>query len=88
MQLMQESTLNQATIDELLPVGLRNLETVRTYVNEALFFSRASQLKVAPACSMPPFATLSPWSNRRPRPRKSKSVSAPVRTSSWKWTRS
>jgi signal transduction histidine kinase len=48
LQLMQESTLNQATIDELLPVGLRNLETVRTYVNEALFFSRASQLKGTP----------------------------------------
>jgi signal transduction histidine kinase len=48
MQLMRESTLNQATIDELLPVGLRNLETVRTYVNEALFFSRASQLKASP----------------------------------------
>src|SRR5208283_2287110 len=48
MQLMRESALNQATIDELLPVGLRNLETVRTYVNEALFFSRASQLKGAP----------------------------------------
>jgi signal transduction histidine kinase len=45
MQLMRESALNQGTIDELLPVGLRNLETVRTYVNEALFFSRASQLK-------------------------------------------
>jgi signal transduction histidine kinase len=48
MQLMQESSLNQATIDELLPVGLRNLETVRSYVNEALFFSSASQLKGTP----------------------------------------
>ena len=48
LQLMRESALNQATIDELLPVGLRNLETVRTYVNEALFFSRASQLKGTP----------------------------------------
>lgn len=48
LQLMRESTLNQATIDELLPVGLRNLETVRTYVNEALFFSRASTLQGAP----------------------------------------
>ena len=47
LQLMRESTLNQATIDELLPVGLRNLETVRTYVNEALFFSRASTLQGA-----------------------------------------
>jgi signal transduction histidine kinase len=48
LQLMRESALNQATIDELLPVGLRNLETVRTYVNEALFFSRASQLQGRP----------------------------------------
>jgi signal transduction histidine kinase len=48
LQLMRESALNQGTIDELLPVGLRNLETVRTYVNEALFFSRASQLKGTP----------------------------------------
>jgi len=48
MQLMRESAQNQGTIDELLPVGLRNLETVRTYVNEALFFSRASQLKGTP----------------------------------------
>jgi len=45
LQLLRESALNQGTIDELLPVGLRNLETVRTYVNEALFFSRASQLQ-------------------------------------------
>ena len=45
LQLLQESKLNQETIDELLPVGLRNLETVRTYVNEALFFSRSSQLQ-------------------------------------------
>jgi signal transduction histidine kinase len=44
LQLMRESALHQAIIDELLPVGLRNLETVRTYVNEALFFSRSSQL--------------------------------------------
>ena len=48
LQLLDESALNQATIDELLPVGLRNLETVRTYVNEALFFSRASQLQGRP----------------------------------------
>ena len=39
LQLLQESRMNQETIDELLPMGLRNLQTVRTYVNEALFFS-------------------------------------------------
>jgi signal transduction histidine kinase len=48
LQLLRESDLNQETIDELLPVGLRNLETVRAYVNEALFFSRASQLQGTP----------------------------------------
>jgi signal transduction histidine kinase len=44
LQLLRESKMNQETIDELLPMGLRNLETVRTYVNEALFFSRSSKL--------------------------------------------
>jgi signal transduction histidine kinase len=28
----------------LLPMGLRNLETIRSYVNEALFFSRSATL--------------------------------------------
>ncbi|MGA2174725.1 MAG: ATP-binding protein [Verrucomicrobiota bacterium] len=44
LQLFRESRLNQETIDELLPMCLRNLETVRSYVNEALFFSRSSKL--------------------------------------------
>jgi signal transduction histidine kinase len=44
LQLCLESRLNQETIDELLPMGLRNLETVRSYVNEALFFSRSAKL--------------------------------------------
>jgi signal transduction histidine kinase len=48
LQLLQESRLNQETIDELLPMGLRNLETVRAYVNEALFFSRSSMLQGKP----------------------------------------
>ncbi|MGD0812458.1 MAG: ATP-binding protein [Verrucomicrobiota bacterium] len=48
LQLLQESKLNQEAIDELLPMGLRNLETVRTYVNEALFFSRESKLQGKP----------------------------------------
>jgi signal transduction histidine kinase len=48
LQLLRESRLNQETIDELLPMSLRNLETVRTYVNEALFFSRSSQLQGKP----------------------------------------
>ena len=44
LQLFRESKLNQDTIDELLPMSLRNLETVRTYVNEALFFSRSAKI--------------------------------------------
>jgi signal transduction histidine kinase len=44
LQLLRESGLNQETIDELLPISLRNLETVRTYVNEALFFSHSAKL--------------------------------------------
>ena len=44
LQLCKESHLNQETIDELLPMSLRNLETVRSYVNEALFFSRSAKL--------------------------------------------
>jgi len=48
LQLLRESKMNQETIDELLPMGLRNLETVRTYVNEALFFSRSSKLQGKP----------------------------------------
>jgi signal transduction histidine kinase len=44
LQLLQESAVNQETINELLPMGLRNLETVRTYVNEALFFSANAKL--------------------------------------------
>jgi signal transduction histidine kinase len=44
LQLCRESHLNQETIDQLLPMGLRNLETIRSYVNEALFFSRSATL--------------------------------------------
>jgi signal transduction histidine kinase len=48
LQLLRESKMNQETIDELLPMGLRNLETVRAYVNEALFFSRSNKLQGKP----------------------------------------
>jgi signal transduction histidine kinase len=48
LQLLRESSLNQASIDELLPVGLRNLETVCAYVDEALFFSHSSKLQGRP----------------------------------------
>jgi signal transduction histidine kinase len=48
LQLFQENKGNRDTVDELLPVALRNLLTVRSYVNEALFFSRAATLKTTP----------------------------------------
>ncbi|HWD21286.1 MAG TPA: HAMP domain-containing sensor histidine kinase, partial [Verrucomicrobiae bacterium] len=44
LQLLQEPSVKPDTISELLPMGLRNLETVRTYVNEALFFSTNAKL--------------------------------------------
>ncbi len=48
LQLCRDSHINQETIDELLPMCLRNLETVRSYVNEALFFSRSAKLQGHP----------------------------------------
>src|SRR6202012_1414147 len=44
LQLLRETRVSQDVLDELLPISLRNLETVRTYVNEALFFSRSAKL--------------------------------------------
>ena len=49
LQLSQEAELSAAARQELLPVALRNLQTVRTYVNEALFFSRNAKLNGQPA---------------------------------------
>jgi signal transduction histidine kinase len=48
LQLMRESSLNQSTIDDLLPLCLRNLATVCAYVDEALFFSHSSKLQGRP----------------------------------------
>jgi len=48
LQLCSESSLNQDIINELLPISLRSLETVRSYVNEALFFSRSASLQGQP----------------------------------------
>jgi signal transduction histidine kinase len=39
LQLLQDPNMKADAIQELLPMGLRNLETVRSYVSEALFFS-------------------------------------------------
>lgn len=43
LQLYQEDRTTEA-FSELAPVAMRNLGAVRTYINEALFFSRTNQL--------------------------------------------
>ncbi len=48
LQLLQEQGIKPEIITELLPMGLRNLDTVRTYVNEALFFSTNAKLHGRP----------------------------------------
>jgi signal transduction histidine kinase len=49
LQLYQESEQTGGTYSELAPVALRNLGTVRTYINEALFFSRTNKLNAKAA---------------------------------------
>jgi len=44
LQLFQEAEQTGGAYSELAPVALRNLGTVRTYINEALFFSRTNKL--------------------------------------------
>ncbi|MGZ4987973.1 MAG: ATP-binding protein [Limisphaerales bacterium] len=44
LQLFQEQEQASGPYGELAPVALRNLGTVRTYINEALFFSRTNKL--------------------------------------------
>src|SRR6476659_9998468 len=44
LQLFQESDQSGGAYSELAPVASRNLGTVRTYINEALFFSRTNTL--------------------------------------------
>jgi signal transduction histidine kinase len=46
LQLFGTGTPDRDVIDELLPVALRNVETVRSYVKEALFFSNTHSLQV------------------------------------------
>ncbi|EEF59465.1 sensor histidine kinase [Pedosphaera parvula] len=46
LQLFSGGTPDQDVIDDLLPVALRNVETVRSYVKEALFFSNTHSLQV------------------------------------------
>lgn len=44
LQLFQEQEQASGPYGELAPVALRNLGTVRTYINDALFFSRTNKL--------------------------------------------
>lgn len=44
LQLFQEQEQTGGAYSELAPVAFRNLGTVRTYINEALFFSRTNKL--------------------------------------------
>ena len=44
LQLFQEMDQSGGAHSELAPVAFRNLGTVRTYINEALFFSRTNKL--------------------------------------------
>ena len=49
LQLCAQGLMNQEAIEELLPVAMRNVDTIRSYINEALFFSRTHRLEVRPA---------------------------------------
>lgn len=42
LQLLAEVRVKRETLEELLPMALRNMETIRDYVNESLFFSQTS----------------------------------------------
>ena len=49
LQLTSQGLMDKEGTDELLPVAMRNVETVRSYINEALYFSRTHRLEVKPA---------------------------------------
>jgi signal transduction histidine kinase len=50
LQLFEEANHDiTGPFTELAPMALRNLGTVRTYINEALFFSRGSKLNAKPS---------------------------------------
>lgn len=46
LQLVQAGMTSPETLGEILPMALRNVDTIRAYVNEALFFSRTHALKL------------------------------------------
>jgi signal transduction histidine kinase len=48
LQLLGETNFKKELLEELLPMSLRNLATVRSYVSEALYFSRSSKLHGKP----------------------------------------
>jgi signal transduction histidine kinase len=48
LQLSAQGLMSRDATEELLPVALRNVETIRSYINEALFFSRTHRLEAKP----------------------------------------
>lgn len=46
LQLAGANENNRAVWEELLPTAMRNLETIRTYVRESLFFSKTQSLQL------------------------------------------
>ena len=48
LQLCAQGLMNKEAMAELLPVALRNVDAIRSYINEALFFSRNHRLETRP----------------------------------------
>ncbi len=48
LQLIQAGITDKETMDEILPMAVLNIETIRSYVSEALFFSRNHSLNLKP----------------------------------------
>jgi signal transduction histidine kinase len=49
LQLCSQGLMTQEAMDDLLPVALRNVDVIRSYIDEALFFSRNQRLEIGPA---------------------------------------
>lgn len=46
LQLVEAGVTDKETMDEIMPMAMMNIETIRSYVNEALFFSRNHSLNL------------------------------------------
>lgn len=46
LQLVESGVTDKETLDEIMPMAINNIETIRSYVNEALFFSRNHSLNL------------------------------------------